>query len=100
MVPIVQAFQLIGLFFNSALGKQVASDVKLKLNKTKRPWYLSRRFVGVIVAGLAQVASNLVTGLDISDAQATQVTGYLLQGLDMITVYGGSLSVFGFTNRK
>lgn len=99
MVGIASIIQLIGLFFNSALGKQVAQDVKIKLNKIKRPWYLSRRFVGIVVAFGAVMVSNL-TSIAIPEEQASVITKYILQGLDMITVYGGSLSVFGFTNRK
>ncbi len=97
---LTSVIQLVGLFSQSALGKQVKEKAKRKLNKNERPWYLSRRFTGVAIAVIAQIASGLIAGLDILDGQIAQMVDYFPQVLNMLSVYGGSLSVFGFTNRE
>jgi len=100
IIGLTSILQMAGLFFQSSVGKEVTEDVKKKLNKFRRPWYLSRRFVGVAIAVIAQIASALLAGLDITDVQIVQITDYVIQGLDFLSVYGGGLSLFGFTNRE
>lgn len=99
MIGITSVLQFLGFFMQTAMGKQVTESIKLKTRKTARPWYFSRRFVGIVIGGLALVASNVMAGVNVTDAQTAEIVDYVLQGLDMLTVYGPSLAFFGLINR-
>lgn len=94
----VNVLPLLGLFFQSSLGKQVVSDVRTKLKKSKKPWYLKRTFVGPIITVVSIGASKLLGGA-VTEGQIAEIVDYVMTGLDMLSVYGASLSLFGIVNR-
>lgn len=86
-------------FFQSAAGKQVTAKIKQATGKSKKSKILTRRFVGAFIIVVTQTASYFL-GTSFADGQVNEITDITMKVLDIIAVYGGSLGIFGFINRK
>lgn len=78
-----------------ALGKDVESAVKADTGKDKKPFYMTARFVGAIVA-LFMGFMSVQFGVTLDADMAKQLTENLEKFITMCgTAYGVVLSLFG-----
>jgi len=89
---------VISMLVQAGVGKDVTKRASETLEDWRRPWWLTRRFVGAAIL-MAAIIIGRFTGHTATDTDVNSLVDTLDKAVPYVMSYGAALGIFGFTNR-